>query len=226
MRLFGALPCLALLAVGCGGPPVAGVEADEVNLSLFAITSDPEVAALTASTTAEGGIYVKRAFIATSSLTLVPCLEDAAKLKLGPSGYDLIAPPLAGETVTTAVTDLCAIELTLAPLGDKAHDDEPDDAAISIKAENEAGDALDFVSDSEQKLVLESVNGTSFGPLPLLLTFDVAKWLDGVSSDPDQVEEGSALVEKQLADAATLYEDTNGNYLLDDDEMTPIATVR
>lgn len=226
MRFFSALPCLALLAAACGGPPVAGVEADEVSISLFAITSDPEVAGLSEATTAEGGINVKRAFIATSSLTLVPCLEDAAKIKLAPSGYDLVAPPLAGETVTTAVTELCSIELSLAPLGDKAHDGEPADATMSIDAENEPGDALEFVSDSEQKLVLESVNGTSFGPLPLLLTFDVAKWLDGVSSDPDQVDEGVALVEEQLADAVTLYEDTNGNYLLDDDEMTPIATVR
>ncbi len=217
------MPCLALLAVACGGPPVSGIEASEVNVSLFAVASAPDVAGL-GEGTEEGGIKVHRAFIATHSMTLVPCLEDAAKIVLAPNGYDLYAPPLVGETVTTSVTELCAIELALAPLGSKANDSEPDDAAIAIEADDDAGDAFELESATEKTYVLEGVDGRSFGALPLLLTFDVSKWLDGVPTDPDMADAAVELLEEQTAAAMTLYEDTDGDYVLDDDEMTPIAT--
>jgi hypothetical protein len=204
---------------------VAGLEASEVNVSLFAVASNSEVAGI-GNPTEEGDFGVKRAFIATSSLTLVPCLEDAAEIALAPNGYDLVAPPLMGETVTTAVTDLCALELSLAPLGSKAPDDVPADAAILLNAETAAGDALELVSAREATYVLEAEEGRSFGALPLLLTFDVSKWLEGAPTEPDMVDAAVEIMEQQTAAAITLYEDKNGDYVLDEDEMTPIATAR
>ena len=61
---------------------MTGLEASEVNVSLFAIASDPDVAAI-GSATADDGLGVRGALIATSSMTLVPCLEDAAEVGRG-----------------------------------------------------------------------------------------------------------------------------------------------
>lgn len=224
MRFFAAYPCLALFALACGGPPVTGIESTEVSISLFAVASAPEVAGI-GDETAEGGLSVRRAFISTSSMTLVPCNEDAAEIALKPNGYDLLAPPLVGETISTAVNELCALKLAFAPVGDDAPQGVPENSATLIQAYNEADDPLELVGESEDTFVLES-DGISFGPLPLLLAFDVSTWLDGAPHDPDMIAEAVAVMEAQTAQAMALYEDTNGNFLLDDDEKTPIATVR
>lgn len=226
MRVLYGSACFAtFLAIGCGGPPVTGLESSEVNISLFAVASAPDVAGI-GNGSEEGGLSVHRAFIATSSMTLVPCNEDAAEIKLKPGAYDLLAPPLVGETVNTAVNELCALKLALAPLGSDAPEGAPENAATLIDAENESGEALELIGENPDTVVLEAVDGVSFGPLPLLLTFDVSIWLDGVSHEPDMTDEASEVMAAQTALAMTLYEDTNGDYRLDDDEKTPIAVVR
>jgi hypothetical protein len=206
-----ALACSSL-ALGCGGPPVGDVFEQELTLTLSAVASDPEVAALGEPA---GGLGVSRVFMGTSGVRFEACSENVAALELDPRGYELASDPAPGERVTTAVSDYCKLRIEISRWGD------PVDASALIDATDADLEPRAFVSESSSSLVFETDRSESFGAEPLLLGLDVSIWLAGLPAEDD--ESSTELLETQLRDAATLYVDVNGNGALDDDDRALLS---
>lgn len=212
--LLGILP----FTFACGGPTVGEIVEQKITVTLSARSSQPQVAVVGDS---QGGLSVKRAFVSANAMTLVPCDEDAGSIVLGARGYDLLADP--SEEVTTAVPELCALQLDLDPVTDAATEGVPDGATLYAEADGADDVEHSFASERSYALRFESSNGNSLGS-SLLLGFDLALWLTGLPiAEPDMTDAETELFESQLRSAVALYADTNENQLLDDDEATPIA---
>lgn len=223
-RQLGLLTACSLTALACGGPSVGEIAEQRVTVTLNAMSSQPSVAAVD---TASEGLSVKRAFISASAMTLVPCSDDAASIVLAARGYDLLDSP--SEEVTTAVTELCTVQLDVDPVSDAATEGVPDGATLYAEAKDSSSQALSFVSERSHALRFEAKRGATLGP-SLIIGFDLALWLTGLPLPPDEAmpptdmsAAESDLFDSQLRSAVALYADSNENQRLDDDEATPIA---
>lgn len=209
----------AWLSVGCGGPDVADLAAQELTLTVSGVTTEPDVAKIGEP---RAGLGVSRAVLSTTSLRFEPCQADVDELLLGPRSYELLADPAPSERVTTAVQELCRLELEIGPAGASSPEGVPKRAALYVEAQNDSGDQLSFESDETSTLRFATDPGASFGREPLLLGIDFGVWLANLAEqDADAASERLAA---QLQDAAALYVDANGNGELDDAERTPLLT--
>lgn len=213
---------LAALPLGCGSPDVGDIQEAEINVTLLAVASDPAVAQISEP---DGGLGVTRAFISAKAFTLVPCLEDAAEVRLSHRGYELIGPEISGETVTTNVTELCGLRLDIEPVAANATDGVPEDAGSFLEGTDAGELPFELMSPTPTSLLLETDDGKPFGAGRLLLTFDLSIWLAGVPLETGMVETAVELLDEQIKDAALVYEDRNNNGFLDTDEEEPVARV-
>lgn len=213
---------LAALPLGCGSPDVGDIQEAEVSITLLAVASDPAVAQVGEP---DGGLGVTRAFISASSFTLIPCLEDAAEVRLSHRGYELIGSEISGETVTTNVTELCGLRLDIEPVAANATEGVPEDAGSFLEGTDAAELPFELMSPTPTSLLLETVDGEPFGAGQLLLTFDLSIWLAGVPLETGMAETAVELLDAQIKDAALVYEDKNGNGFIDPDEEDPVARV-
>lgn len=224
LRLEGWWPAasvpFALLAAACGGPEVGDIVGNEVSLTVTAVASAPEVAALGE---AQSGVGVSRAFVSTSALSLMPCREGADDVTLGARGYDLLSEPAPSERVTTAVYDLCNLRLDIDPVSQSAADGVPEGASLYVEGKDAAGEPFALSSERSVSLLFPAESGASFGDQPLLLGFDASVWLAGIPLTEDLADAAQDLFDSQLVDSVALYVDSNGNQALDDDEQTPVA---
>jgi hypothetical protein len=211
---------LSALAVGCGGPTVGDIVAQDVTLAIAGTASAPDVAALG---DAQGGLGVSRAFVSASALSLIPCAEGAADIVLDPRGYDLLLTPPPSEDVSTAVSEFCGLRLDVEPVTENATDGIPKGVSLYVEGQDAAGTAFTLSSESAASLLFEPKSGSSFGTEPLLLGFDLSIWLAGLPLPEDMADMSAALFDSQLLDSAALYIDSNANQALDADEQTPIA---
>jgi hypothetical protein len=209
---------LTLTVTACGGPSVADLLDNEVTLTLSGNSSEPERVAVGE---AKGGVGVSRALLRASSITLGAC-SDAADIVLGARSYDLLADDAPFETVSTAVTELCSIQVALDPTQQNAVDDVPEQATVLVEGEDATGAAFQLSSERSFSLRFDAEGGGVFEQ-PLLLSIDLAKWLAELPQPEENEEMAQELFEAQLTPAAALYSDTNGNHLLDEDETTPLA---
>jgi hypothetical protein len=206
-----ALAC-ASLAVACGGPEVGEITGQEVTLTLKAVASAPEVAALGE---ADGGLGVSRVVVATSAVRFQACTEGVEDLKLDPRVYELTREPPPSEGITTAVSDFCGLRVEISPWED------PVNSSMLVSATDAEGEPQEFLSQLSTSLTFETDAEHAFGADPLLLAFDVSVWLAGLPAADD--ESSTELLEAQLRDAATLYVDVNGNGALDDDDRALLS---
>lgn len=211
---------IALLAAACGGPEVGDIVGNEVSLTVTAVASAPEVAALGE---AQSGVGVSRAFVSTSALSVVPCRDGADDITLGARGYDLLSDPPPSERVTTAVYELCALRVDIDPVAQSATEGVPAGASLYVEAQDSAGEPFTLSSERSVSLQFRAENGESFGEQPLLLGFDVSVWLASLPLPEDMADAAADLFDSQLVDSAALYVDNNGNQALDPDEQTPVA---
>jgi hypothetical protein len=208
------------LSTACGSPSVGELEESEVSLTVTAVASAPDVAAVG---DAQGGLGVSRAFLSASAVTLVPCLADAGSVPLGARGYELLAQPPASERVTTAVSKLCGVQLDIDAVDATTSADLAPGTTLYVEARDADGTSITLASEQAHALLLEPEPGESFGDQPLLLGVDVSLWLAGLPLPDDKSDEQAAQFDSQLEDAVALYVDSNGNQALDDDEQTPVA---
>ena len=211
---------LAASVTACGGPTVGDIIQNEVTLNLAAVATKPEVAAIGDP---QGGLVVSRAFVSASAVSLVPCHENTSSIVLDPRGYELVTDQRQEETVTTAVTQLCGVQIDVDPLTQNATDGVPEGASLYIEGQDAAGMPFTLSSDRSSSLSFEAAAGESFGELPLLLAFDLSTWLAGLPLPEAMADMQADLFDSQLRDCAALYVDANGNQALDDDEQTPVA---
>jgi hypothetical protein len=217
MKPFSLL-ALTCLVTACGNGALAEISEQEVALTVSGVTSEPELAALGDS---QGGLGIERAALRVSAITLSACRESTADLTLGARTYDLLSEPRSGETVLTAVNELCRLRVDV----DAGSPDDagalPDDASLFVAGADAEGEPVSWTSQSSYALVFDAAEGESFGREPLLLGFDLATWLESL---PELDAEDAALqFEAQLVRAAALYVDADGDRELDEDERTPIA---
>jgi hypothetical protein len=225
MRPFVTI-LFALLPLACGGPSVGDILSEEVRMTVTAVASAPEVVSLGDSS---GGLGVTRLYVSTSSLTTMPCSDDASDIVLGARGFDLLTSPPPHETISTSVTELCGLRLDIDPVSQNALDGIPEGATLFAEGTDAAGEAFAFSTESSSSIVLEAVGGVAFGRRPLLLGFDVSTWLAGLplaAELPSRASQEHELLDEQALEAFALYVDENENLSLDDDEKTPVATVR
>jgi hypothetical protein len=221
MRLFdlGAMAACALTVTACGGPTVADLLDDEVTLSLSARSSQPELVALGES---EGGLAVSRVVVRATSITFGSCRTGVSDLVLDARAYDLLAKDAPYETVSTAVTELCRVEVDLGARSESSIGGLPEAATVFVDGEDELGAQLERSSERAFSLRFEAADGP-FRP-PLLLSVDLAVWLADLPPPEAEEEATEATFVAQLVAASALYSDTDGDHLLDDDESTPLAS--
>jgi hypothetical protein len=199
---------------------VADLAASEVVITVTGVASAPDVAALGES---QGGLGVSRVFVSSSSFRLLPCDSGAAKVTLEPRGYDLLAEAKPREVVGTLVTDWCGLQVDIDPVAQNAAEGVPEAASLYVEGTDADGATFALTSESSTSVLLEAVDGVSFGDVPLLLGLDVSTWLEGIPLTPElAVTAGEQLVERAPA-ALALYADANQNQSLDEDETTPVA---
>lgn len=214
----GIVLCLGAAALwGCGGPAVGDITSQEVTLTLQGMASAPDVAAI--GEPAEGGLGVARVVVRASTITFEPCRKNVEGITLDPRAYELLQHPAPSETVTTAVQEWCGLQLDLEPNAFNRAEGVPEDATLYIEVTGESGETHTLTSEETTSLHFQTDAAASFGEQPLLLGFDVSRWLADVPLDTGSSEALAA----QLKIAAALYVDTNGNGRLDDDEQTPLA---
>lgn len=218
-QLFALLP-FALLTIACGGPSVGDILGDEVRMTATGVASAPEVASIGE---ASGGLGVTRLYVSTSSLSVLPCSDDASDIVLGARGFDLLTSPPPHETISTSVTELCGLRIDIDPVSQNALDGIPEGAALYVEGTDAEGAAFALSSDTSSSILLEAVDGKAFGDAPLLLGLDVSSWLDSVSLAADMTSQAQELLDTQTRSAFALYVDANENKRLDDDEATPVA---
>lgn len=219
-RLLSLL--LTPLALACSSPGVANLAASEVVITVTGVASARDVAALGAS---QGGLGVSRVFVSSSSFRLLPCDSGTAKVTLDPRGYDLLAEAVPREAVGTLVTDWCGLQLDIDPVAQNTAEGVPAGASLYVEGTDADDAAFALTSEASTSVLLQAVNGVSFGDVPLLLGLDVSVWLEGVPLTPElALMAGEQLVERAPA-ALALYADPNGNQSLDADETTPVAVV-
>lgn len=202
---------------GCGGPSVADITGREVSLTLEGIASAPEIAAI--GEPAEGGLGVTRAVLRAGAVRFEACQKDVEELALAPRAYELAGDPPPSERVTTAVQELCGVQIDVEATGSNRAEAVPDAATLYVEVSDESGESSILTSEAALSLRFETEAASSFGEQPLLLGVDVSTWLADVPLDADVSEQ----LAQQLRSSAALYIDANGNGALDDDERTPLA---
>jgi hypothetical protein len=221
-QLCTSLP-FALLLTACGGPGVGDILGDEVRMTVTGVASAPETASIGDSS---GGWGVTRLYVSTSSLTTLPCSDDASDIVLGARGFDLLTSPPPHETISTSVTELCGLRLDIDPVSQNELDGIPKGVALYAEGTDAEGTAFTFATGSSSSILLEAVGGVAFGERPLLLGFDVSTWLAGLplaAELPDRENQERELLDEQTLGAFALYVDANDDQKLDEDEQTPVA---
>jgi hypothetical protein len=193
----------------------------QVTLSVSGFSSTPDAVAAGDS---QGGLGISRAFISMSALSLVPCEKAASTLVLEPRGYDLLTDVPPSELITTAVTDFCGLRFDIDPLSKNLTDGIPQGSSLYVLGKDADAADVTLQSDGSASLLFETDATAPFGAQPLLLGFDLSVWLDGLPLPEDMADDSAKLFVSQLVGSAALYVDANANQVLDEDELTPIAT--
>ncbi len=216
------VPAVAALALtaACGGPAVADLDQGEVRITVAGVAGKPEVAAIG---DAQGGLAVSRSFLSASAMTLIPCRSGAGNIELDARGYELISDPPMSERVSTAVYELCGLQLDIQPVAENVTAGVPQGASLYIEGQDADGADFSLESETSTSLRFETDDGSAFGDQPLLLGFDVSTWLAGLPLPADMADASATQLDSQLVNATALYADSNRNGALDADEQTPIA---
>ncbi len=210
---------LAALSVACGGPNVGDIVAQEISVTVRAISSDTEAVAIGEP---DGGAALTRAFVSARSLTLLACNEEVSPIVLEPRGYELVSESPYNERVTTAVRSFCGVQLEIEPLEANAAKGVPEGASLYVEGTDGNGDPFTLSSEASFSLVLETEDEEGFGKVPLILGFDAATWLQGLPLPEDMSDMAAQQFDEQLDDAVALYVDLDDDGALDADESDPL----
>jgi hypothetical protein len=210
------------LAIACSSPGVANLAASEVVVTVTAVASAPDVAAVGES---QGGLAVSRVFVSTSSFRLLPCDSGSADITLEPRGYDLLAEAVPREAVGTLVTDWCGLQLDIDPVARNTAEGVPKGASLYVEGTDADGAAFALSSAASTSVTLEALDGEGFGSAALLLGLDVSTWLEGLNLTPEQADMTGQELAERARTVFGLYADEDENQSLDEDETTPVAGV-
>lgn len=218
-RVIALIGAGSSLALGCGGPSVADLVAEEVTLTVRGMASDPDVATIGDAST---GLGVSRGALRARRIALEACRAGVDEVRLAPRGYELASDNASSEVVTTAVKDLCGVRVEIEATADNALDGVPEAASLYVEVSDSDGNPLRFMSDVSTTLRFETDLASSFGSQPLLLGIDFSKWLADLPLDPDMSEDASERLLAQLPGAAALFVDENANGIIDEAESEPL----
>jgi hypothetical protein len=208
------------------------IDSSVTSVALTATSTDEDVIALHSES---APLSVDEVGLSLRTLEIVPCAADAAPLAHVDYPVDLAVDPPARASFESGVSDYCALRVDVAPSTDVApaalqglavhlFGVRSDDVRFEIRS------ALDF------DLSLVTPSGSAFGAKHLALGFDLAVWLAGIDLGAAELTDGVALVDSDVnaellaafqantASAVALYVDADRDGVLDDDELSSIAT--
>lgn len=219
-----AASLLIVFGTGCAPTETGNPPNGSVQLGFTAFSSAPTVAALAEP---GAGLVVDRAAVNVTSLSLLPCTTSSASLEVPAASYELVG---ASKTLELLGPErLCGLALELGP-------SESAGPAVFIHGTRAVGAPFEVLSFATTTVALQAKAGDEFGDQPLLLAFDLGVWftqvdVHGAHAGADGVARLDAALNPDLLAAfearaslsVTLYEDADGDGVLDDDEATPIA---
>jgi hypothetical protein len=223
----------ALAAAACGdseaGVPVSS---SAVTIALTATSTDESRVAVRSES---ASLNVAELGLSLHSLAIVPCSPDAAAIAHRDYPVDLTAEPAAQANFESSVSGYCSLVLDLGP----STADEPAVLeGLAVYVRGTRSDAVPFEIRSELALDIDlsSLDGAPISGHHLALGFDLATWFEGADVESATATDGAALIdatsntdaleafEANSAAAAALYEDADRDGVLDEDELSAIAT--
>jgi len=221
------VPCLAA-ASGCSS---------DVDLPPDSELPEIAVGALGTEVSAQG-LALQSAWLALATLTFVPCDPGSASLGTTDFPVNLLVNPPSSLMLDSTVSDYCEIQVTLAP-GDTSYPTSLEGRSVHVTGVRSDETPFDLSSTLSTRLDFVSESGAPFAATKLWLGVDFDAWFadadvenaevsDGVTDavvliDADHNAEVLAAFDDATPLALSLYEDTNDDGKLTDDELEPVA---
>ncbi len=178
------------------------------------------------------GFTLHGAGLSFGSISLEPCIPDAALLRTRNFSIDLFHEPAPSVGFISSVTDFCGLTLELAPA---ASSELPELDGASARFQGTTADATPFTLTSALDTTLGFATDKPLDAMNLVLGVDLDAWFANVDVTDAEMSDGGVLIdadhepdvlaafEQATSAAVALYEDANGDGKLTDDELVPVA---
>lgn len=179
------------------------------------------------------GFTFDTAELSFSSISLDPCVTNAALLRTRNFSIDLFHEPAPSIGFISSVTDFCGVTLETAP---ETSSDLPDLVGASARFHGTNADATAFTLTSTQDITLGFATDKPLDAMNLALGVDLDAWFknvdltnaetsdDGVLIDADHNPDLLAAFDQATSAAVALYVDVNADGKLTAEEVVPVAT--
>jgi hypothetical protein len=179
------------------------------------------------------GYTLDTAELSFRSISLEPCVPDAALLRTRDFSIDLFHAPAPSVGFFSSVTDFCGLTVELAPA---TSSDLPELYGASARFQGTSADATAFTLTSTLDTTLAFETDKALDAMNLVLGVDLDAWFenvdltnaatsdDGLLIDADHNPDVLAAFDQAASGAAALYDDADGNGKLTGDELVPVAT--
>jgi hypothetical protein len=183
--------------------------------------------------TTSTGLTLATAELSFSSISLDPCISDAALLRTRNFSIDLFHEPAPSVGFISSVTDFCGVTVEIGPA---TSSDLPDLLGASARLHGTSADATPFTLASTLDTTLGFSTDKPLDAMNLVLGVDLEAWLtnvdltnaetsdDGVLIDADHNPDLLASFEQATSAAVALYDDVNADGKLTAEEVVPVAT--
>jgi hypothetical protein len=223
--LAARAPALVVLAacLGCSSSPDdSGGDAGQVSIAPLSREPTPQ------------GVTLDSVELSLARVALVPCVADTALINAWDFPIPLFHEPAPRVIFECAVNYYCGVQLVRSP--SPANDRLSDLAGYTALFRGTRSDGTPFELRSTATVSFDFHSDSALAAGKLVLGADLASWLAGVDLDGAAASDGSVLVDADhnpdalaafdaaVEDAFALYEDTNDDGALSDDELTPVAT--
>jgi hypothetical protein len=183
--------------------------------------------------TTSNGFTIDTAELSFSSISLDPCLSDAALLRTRNFAIDLFHAPAPSVGFISSVTDFCGLTVELAPA---TSPDLPELYGATARFQGTTADATPFTLTSALVTTLSFGSDKPLDAMNLVLGVDLDAWFQhidltnvetsdaGLLVDADHNPDVLATFEQATSTAAALYDDADGDGALTAGELVPVAT--
>ncbi len=179
------------------------------------------------------GFTIDTAELSFGSISLDPCISDAALLRTRNFSIDLLHEPAPSVGFVSSVTDFCGVTVELAPA---TSPDLPELYGATARFQGTSADATAFTLTSAFDITLAFGSDKPLDAMNLVLGVDLDAWFksvdltnaeisdDGVLVDADHNSDVLATFEQATSTAVALYDDANADGALTAAELVPVAT--
>lgn len=179
------------------------------------------------------GFTLDTAELSFRSISLDPCIANAALLRTRDFSVDLFHDPAPSVGFISSVTDFCGVTVELAPA---TSSDLPELYGASARFQGTTPDVTAFTLTSTVDATLSFKTDKALDAMNLVLGVDLDAWFKNLDATSAVTSDEGLLIDAadnpdvlatfdQAASAAFgLYDDANGDGKLTDSELVPVAT--